>query len=106
MVLHKFSVTKQHAVFTVNRHHEFWPHCLSHYPNVFLRRMATDMNQATLFFDDVCSAFVDVADQFRDRAFVAGNNARGKHDCVAFFDRDSFVNLRRHLVEGGAWLGL
>src|SRR5205807_5415623 len=76
MVLDEFFVTKQHAIFTVNRHDELWPHRFSHDANVVLRSVAADMNQATLLFDDVSTALVDETDQFRDRALVAGKDAR------------------------------
>ena len=68
--------------------------------------MAADVNQAALFFDDVRAAFVNESDQFRDGAFIAGNDAGRKYHGVALFNRDAFVNLRRHLVERGARLSL
>ena len=69
-------MAKQHAVFAVDRHDEFWPHGFSHDADVVLRSVAADVNQATLLFDDVSASLVDETDHFRDRAFVAGNDAR------------------------------
>ena len=34
------------------------------------------MNQAALLFNDVCALLIDKTNEFRDRAFVAGNDAR------------------------------
>src|SRR5437588_2498321 len=64
------------------------------------------MNQATLFFDNVCAFLIHKTNELGDRAFVARNDAGGKYDGVARFDGHAFVELRRHLIKGGARLSL
>ena len=64
------------------------------------------MNQPALFFDDVRTALVYKTNELGDRAFVAGNDPRRKHDRVGLFDGQAFVNLGRHLIERRARLSL
>ena len=64
MVLHELFVTKQHSIFAMDRHDEFWPHRLCHDANVFLRCVAADVNQPALLFDDVSAALVHETDHF------------------------------------------
>ena len=76
MVLDELFVTKQHSIFAVNRHDKFWTSGFGHDANVFLRSMTTHVNQAALLFNDVCAFLIDKTNEFRDRTFVARNDAR------------------------------
>src|SRR5205085_8344948 len=61
MILYKLLVTEEHPVLAVNRHNKFWAHGFRHNLYIFLRSVAADVNQAPLFFNDVCVALVYVA---------------------------------------------
>ena len=91
VVLDKFLLTEQHSVFAVDRDDEFRLCGLDHDLDVVLRRVAGDVHKAAFFFNDIGSAFVEMADQAADVFFVAGNDAGRKHDGVAFFDLHAFV---------------
>src|SRR5262249_30801522 len=106
MVFDKLLVSKQHAILAVNRNHKLRAHRLGHDANIFLRRVPADVDQPSLLFDDVRAALVNESDHARDQTLVSGNDARRKHDRVAFVDHQSLVTLHRHLRECRARLAL
>jgi hypothetical protein len=106
MILDELLVAKEHSILAMNGYDELRTHGFGHDPNIFLRSVSADVNQASLLFDDVCAALIDVPDEARDGTLVSGNDARLKNDCIAFFDGQSFVRLSRHLREGRARLSL
>jgi hypothetical protein len=106
MVLDELFVTKQHAIFAVNRHHKLRPHGFRHDANVFLRRVTTDVNQPASLFDDIRALLVQETNELGNRPFIARDDARRQDHRVAFFDRQAFVDLRRHLIERRARFGL
>src|SRR4030095_665382 len=76
MVFHKLSVSKEHAILTMNRNDIPGTHRFGQDANVFLRRMTTYVNKSTLLLDDVCTALVDETNHARNQSFIAWNDAR------------------------------
>jgi len=97
VVFDKFLLPEQHSIFAVDRHDVFWPRSFDHYLYVLLRSVARDVNQTTLFLDNVRTAFVEVTDKAADRLVIAGYYACRQHNGIAFFDLHALVGRCGHV---------
>src|ERR1044072_4826478 len=76
VVLQKLLVAVEHPVLAVDWDDELGPHGLGHNPDVFLRSVAGDVYEPPLLVDDGGAAFIDFADEARNRTLVARDDAR------------------------------
>ncbi len=79
-----FGVAVKLARFAVNRDQELGPHGVEHDLEITLAAMPGDMNARRAAVNDMRAAFEEVIHHPRNRAFVARNLSRRKHDGVAF----------------------
>src|SRR5205823_4896043 len=86
VVLQKFLVAVEHTVLAVDGDDEAGTDGLGHNPYVLLRGVAADVYEPTLLVNDGGPAFVNLADEARDGALVAGDDSRRENDRVAVAD--------------------
>src|SRR5438876_2957824 len=91
--LGEFGMQLQLPVLAVDRNEVFRFDQVNDQFQFFLAGVAAHVNwwRGSVFVDDVCLAPEQVIDHAIDRLLIAGNDAGGKHNRVAFFDLGMFV---------------
>ena len=95
----ELGVALQVAVVAMDGHEELGAHEVDHHPQLFLRAVAGDVDEAVgaVVVDDAGVAALEVIDDAVDGLLVAGDDARAEDDGVAGVDLGELV-----VVDGGA----
>src|ERR1043166_2852605 len=95
----ELDVTDQVAVFAVDRHEVARARQMEHRLQLFLRRVAGDVNLRHALVMHLRAAAVEMIDDVGDRALVSGDELGREKDGVAGLDLDRFVTVEGDAME-------